>query len=231
MLQSLILAREEDIERSKIICKELEDHKITTENRNNLMVELDRLTGKVLRKINDEILQDLNNLGPLLRGNFIKKVNETYSAEIENKEKIERWGWVVEYVNGEKRMYDPTVDESERKFEKIPRVNVERSRVVYLCETNREQVFKIKEILMNFWAKVKGEFKNISIDKILEEKRSTEMEISKVDRSLMKRENLSEVDFLDADFIQKPLRGQVRPKDQDSELFYNFEQMQKQVQI
>ena len=227
MLQTLNLAREEEIQRSKIICQELEKSEIT-KNRNELLAELDRHTAGVLRKINNEILADLNDLGPLLRGYFIKKINETYEIEIENREKIDRWKWSVEVVDGRKMMFDPLAENP--KYEPIPLMMVQRSRTIYLCSTNRGQVAAIEKLLKDFWARVKSEeFKHTSIDKIITAKLAVENAISKIDRSLMAEERLSEIEYIDSEFIKKSSRGQARPKDQDSELFYNFEQMQKQV--
>ena len=189
MLQQINLATEEEIQKSNEVCKELEDSGIANVKRNELLAELDRLTGKVLRKINNEILEDLNNLEPLFSGRRVKKIDEPYQVEVDNLEKVNTWGWQVEVVNGEKMMFDPYAENP--KYEKIPEMKVEKLRTIYACETNREQVFKIKELIMNFWEKCKNEFKHISIDRILDEKRKVELKIASVDRSIMKKENLT----------------------------------------
>lgn len=227
MIATLNVATPEVIERSKIICNELENPNITGKNRNELLTELETLTGKVLRRINEEILADLNNLAPLFRGHLLKRVNEPFEIEIENKEKIERWGWVLEMVNGEKRMYDPTKDETEREYKAIPKIKVERSRVVYICETNREQVWKIEELIKDFWEKCKTEYRQIPIDKILDAKRDVEYKIAKVDLSEMKKENLTEVEFLDADYIKKRTVHNTQAKDPDTDLFKKFDHLKE----
>ncbi len=221
MLGSIFLAKDEEIERSKIICQELENQEITNQKRSELLAELERLTGRVLRIINDEILADLNNLESLLKGNFLKKSVENYEVEIENKERIDRWGFSVDIVDGVKMAYDPLAENP--RYEKIPMMTVERSRVMYLCETNREQVLKIKEILMKFWGMVKNDFKHTSIDKILMAKRYTESQIAKIDRLLMKRETLTELDFQDSDYIKKPARQKPNPIDQQNDLFRRYD--------
>jgi len=204
MLQSLILAKEEDIERSKEICKELENRKIEGKRRNELLAELEGLTGKVLREINDEILHDLNNLGPLFWGKLVKTFNEGYETEIENLELPTRHGWGTTVIDGKRVMYDPLKDESEREYRPIPKIRVEKFRTVYVVESNRQQVWKIKELIETFWKRVKGELRHTSIDKILDEKRRVEYEIAKVDRGQMKKENFSEFEYGESEWIRKP---------------------------
>lgn len=204
MLQTLILAKEEEITRSKEICLELENPEITPKRRNELLAELEGLTGKVLREINTEILQDLNNLGPLFRGYLLKTFNEPYEVEIENLELPTRHGWGTTVIDGKRVMYDPLKEEGEREYKPIPKITVEKFRTVYIVESNRQQVWKIKELIEAFWKKVKGEFRHSSIDKILDEKRRVEYEIAKVDRGQLKKENFSEFEYAESEWIKKP---------------------------
>ena len=222
MLSTVNLGTQEEIDRSRELAAELAGAGITAERRTDLLVEMERATGKVLRKLNEEILQDLNNLSPLLRGNFIKKLTENYEIEIENREKIERWKWTVEVVNGRKVQFDPLAENP--KYEPIPLMTVQRSRTIYLCSTNRGQVAAIEKLLKDFWARVKSqEFKYTPIDKIISEKLAVENAIGKIDRSLMAEERLSEVEYLDSEFIKKPARPMVRPADGENDLFKRFD--------
>jgi hypothetical protein len=228
MLQTLIMARDEDITRSKAIVAELEDTNITNKKRSELMAELDRLTGNVRRKMIDELLHDVNNLSPFLRGNLKKRVVENYEIEIENKEKVERWKWSIEVVGGRKMMFDPYAENP--KYEPIPMMTVERSRHVFICETNRGQVAAIKKLLMDFLSRARAtEFQYSAIDKIISEKSAAEAAISKIDRSLMAEERLSEVEFLDATYIKKPARPMVQPADSENDLFRRFDSLKGAV--
>ena len=228
MLQAISLCKPEDIERSKQLVIELASSKIIPQKREEFLAELERLTSRVLNKIITEILGDLNNnLAPLYRGHFLKSFNEKFKVEVENCNDIERWGWVVEIVNGEKKIYDPRVDEDQRKYKTIPKMTVEKVRTVYVVESNRQQIWKIQKLIEDLWKKCKSEFHNVSIDKILEAKRQTEIEISQVDRTKMTKENFNETEFSDCEFIRKPIITQhsILGHNTDADLFKRFDNL------
>ncbi len=228
MLQNLIMAKEESVTRSKEIVAELGSAGIPAEKRNILLAELESIAGPVRRKIIEECLNDLNNLGPLLRGTLLKAHDEKYEVEVDNRSKIERYGWELIMIDGKKMQFDPA-REGERKYEPVPKMQVERSRTVYAVETNRAAVARIAELLREFLGKLKAEFQHVSIDRILDEKRKTEFEIAKVDRRQVTKENFGEADFQDADYIQRPARYKPNPLDQQNDLFKRFDSLKAGV--
>jgi hypothetical protein len=178
MLSTINLAREEEIERSKEIVKELKDPNIANEKLNELMSELERMTGNVRRKIIDELLRDVNSLEPFFRGSLKKKLVENYEVEVENLEKVERWKWSIEVVGGRKVMFDPYAENP--KYEEIPMMKIERSRNVFICSTNRSQVAAIEKLLVDFLERARSlEFHYTSIDKIISEKLAVEVAIER----------------------------------------------------
>lgn len=228
MLQALFLAKQEEIERSKEVMKELQDPGITPERRSGLTNELDRLTGKVLSKINNEVIQDLNNLDPLLFGRLLKTFDESYDVQVENRNQIERWGWAVEIVDGKKMIYDPhdprRDDEGfQVKYEPIPMMMVEKIRTVHVCETNREAVLKIKKLIEDFRARCKGEFPRVSIDVILDEKRKVEYEISQINRDELKKENFTQAELEGSQYIRRPVHENRPIPETADDLFRRFD--------
>lgn len=228
MLTTLVLAKDEEITRSRIICAELADTNLANKRRSELRAELERLTGNVRRRVIDELIRDVNNLSPFLRGNLKKRVVEHYEVTVENLEKINVWKWSVEMVNGVKMMFDGFSESP--KYEAIPLMQVERSRFIYVCETNRGQVAAIEKLLTSFLERARSsEFQYTSIDKIISERSAVEAAISNIDRSLLKEEKLSEIEFLDATYISRPARPVVQPADSENNLFYRFDQAKKSL--
>lgn len=104
-------------------------------------------------------------------------------------------------------IYDPSVDESERKYKPYPKVKTERLRKLYVVETNREQVEKIRSLLEEFWKKVREELRHVSLDKIWEEKERVRDALSHIDLRERKRESFSQSEYEDASYIQKPIKA------------------------
>lgn len=222
MLENVNLATDEEVERSKAIAEKLEDPKTAPKEKSEAILELETVNGKVRRAFIEETLRDLNEgVGRLLRGTLIKEGRETVETKIRNKAPMERYGWVETSVNGEPRMFDPSKPEEEREFREIPMTTVEKTKRVFICETNREKVGEIENILNDFLKKCRTDFKQLPIDKILEAKKETESAIGKVDRTKMVRETFSESDFMDATYIKKQ-RPQPKVQNSDADLFRKF---------
>jgi len=222
MLQNMLMCKEENIATSKALVAELADAGITDQRRTLLLAKLEGLTGDVLRPIVQEVLTDSNSLGALLRGNLISKRVEAYDQEVDNRAKIDRYGWEVIVIEGKKMMFDPA--KAEPKYEVIPKMVVEKIRTIYEVSTNREAIGKIEELLQAFLVRVRGEFKRASIDVILEAKRLAELEISKIDRSVLTKSTMNEADFTNSAYIKKPFdRYKQNPISQDADLFRRFD--------
>lgn len=211
MLEAIRLSREEDIERSKEIVSELEKEGLTKKERDQLRGELERLITSTLNDVGDEVRHDLNNLSPLLRGSLIKTVDKVDEEEIEVPERdLGRFGYpgyAITIDKGKRVIYDPSVDESERKYKPYPKVKTERLRKLYVVETNREQVEKIRSLLEEFWKKVREELRHVSLDKIWEEKERVRDALSHIDLRERKRESFSQSEYEDASYIQKPIKA------------------------
>jgi len=83
-------------------------------------------------------------------------------------------------------------------------------------------------LLQEFLAKVRTDFKHKPIDEILEEKRLCELEISKIDRTVLTKSTMHEADFQDATYIKRPT-DRYRNVGPDDELFKKFEAFQNAV--
>jgi hypothetical protein len=222
MLQSLILAKAEDVEKSKEICVEM-GTEITPERKRELQAELERIAGPVRRRIIEECLSDLNGLGPLLRGKMLGERQERYEIETDNMSKVQRYGWEMTVIDGKKKIFDPA-RKGTPQYEDVPRMTIEKTRVLYLVETNRDAVARIADLLKEFLGKLRGELCHASIDTIIDEKRAVEVAIAKVDRRAMTQETFTEAALLDAaDYIQRPVRYPSSASGPDNDLFRQFE--------
>ncbi len=225
MLQSIFLAKDEEIERSKIICQELENQEITNQKRSELLAELERIAGPVRRRIIEEVLNDLNNLGPLLRGNLLGEREETYTVEVDNMSKVQRYGWEIAVIDGRKKIFDPA-RRGTPQYEDVPRMTIEKTRIIHLVETNRAAVARIAELLKAFLEKLKGELCHASIDTIINEKQAVGVAIAGADRRVMEQETFGEAQMLDADYIRRPPRFKPSP---DNDLFRRFDQAKASI--
>jgi len=225
MIANITQVKEEKIHRSKEVVAELKKAGITAERRKELEMQLESLTGDVLFPMRQEILEDINSLDKLLRGNFISKREETYFVEVDNMAQIERYGWELTIVNGKKMIYDPAKDPDQRKMEPVPKMTIEKMRTLYDVSTNKDAIRKIEELLQAFLERVRTEFKHTPIDEILEQKRLCELEISKIDRSVMTKETMGEADFLDASWLKNRPIDRLNAVGPDAALFAKFDSL------
>jgi hypothetical protein len=207
MIGTTLWSSEEDIFRSREIIEELEKKELRPEQKSKLKSELERLLNPVLNDLEAEVRSDLNHLDPLYRGHLIEALAEQYEDEIyPNEAYAKRFGMVQVMRNGLPYMVDPVLPEEKRKYEPIPKIKVEKIRNIYVCETNRNQVEKIRVILNDFLKRCKSDFPHMSLDQIKDGKNKAELQISKINRDAMEKENLSEMEYMDSQYIQKPQR-------------------------
>jgi len=219
MLENIVIAKEENVTRSKEIAGELKKSGATPE----LLAELERIAGPVRREIIAEVLNDLNNLEPLLRGNLVKTISEPYTVEVDDLQKAERYGFAVAVIGGRKVMFDPAADDDPPRYEPVPKMMIEKTRTLFVCETNRRAVAQIEELLKEFLNKLRGELCRASLDTIINEKRAVELAIAKVDRRQLTKENFSEGDFLDATYIKGRPVDRMRTVGPDASLYAKFD--------
>jgi hypothetical protein len=211
--------KDENIETSKALKAELE--RTTDGKQCGLLKEkLEYCTGPVCRAFIQECLTDINSLPELLRGNLVSKKIETYDVEVDNRAKLDRYGYEMIVIDGKKKQFNPAL--SDPVYEDIPKMVIERSRTVYTVNTNREAIMEIEKLLQGFLARVRGEFKHESLDFILEQKRLTELELSKIDRTQLTRSTMSEAEFQEATYIKRP-DDRYRNVAPDDALFSKFD--------
>ncbi len=225
MIEKMILATDSVIDRSAEIVVELENTKIADNDRDELKAELTRITAGVKLKIIDEVLTDINQIGKLLKGNFIKKSNEVEIVEIDDLQGVERYGWRLAVLSGIKKMFDPAADQP--KYLPIPKVKVERAHTVYHCKTNRPAIVEIENLLMLFLEKLRHGFNGVSVAVIVAEKQDIESKISKIDKTVKVEETFSEGEFSLMDWIPKPrkkepVHQQHQEHQQQNDLFRRF---------
>jgi hypothetical protein len=222
MLKNYSFAKDDEVLLCKKIKMQLGKPEITAENRVALLAEIEYLNGPIRRALIEEVLIDLNSgLASLLRGYFIKEMREKFEVTVPNKAPLARYGWVEATLNGELRMYDPSVPEDEREYKEIPTTTVEKVKAVFVVETNRKAIGQIETILKDFLQNCRGSFKQLPIDEILVLKTQTEIIISKIDRGQLIRENFGEGEYLDAGYLKKARHPKTENKERD--LFNEFD--------
>jgi hypothetical protein len=209
---------EEQIARSQEVVKDLEtlDREQDPKKFEQLRAELERLTRSILLNFIDEAIKDFNRLDPsdpktLYDGVYIKAITETYEVEQYSKE-MEQWHMEFATIDGVRCWYNPNVDEDKRKYTPVVKVHIEKEQIMHLVKTNRHQVWRIKDLLDKFVAGCRSkEFKQMSIDKILEQRIQAMREIAMVDRTEMKQEKFTQDELDNTPYIRnKPRREEMQ---------------------
>jgi hypothetical protein len=213
MLQKIYSVSDEQIERSKEIVKALDEEK-DPKKVGELKAELERLTRKVRQDIIEEGMDDFNNQLPKKapkQGTFLKERNEEYFKLVYWSEKVDRWGWAKETINGKQMMYNPRIPEDERKYEPVPQIQKPQYKTMYLVKTNRAQIKKIEDLLERIIERCRHELTYAPIDQIINEREAVVSQISKIDVNEMIQEWMEQGEFDEATYIknkpQRPYEG------------------------
>lgn len=209
MLQKIYLVNDEQIERSREIVKALDEEQ-DPKKVGELKAELSQLTRKVRQAIIEEGMDDFNNQLPKKaprQGAFLKEKTEEYFKPVYWSEKVDRWGWAKETINGKQMMYNPRLPEDERKYEPVPQIQQPGYKVMYLVKTNRAQIKKIEALLERIIARCRHELTYAPIDQIINEREATVAQISKINTNEMVEEWMDQANFDEATYIKnKPER-------------------------
>lgn len=225
MLQSMKLASDESIERSRALEAFLEKADISDDERRDAAAELARVVAPVRQRIVDEDLNDLNGLESLLRGTVLGERQETYTVETDNLSKVSRYGWELSIQGGRKVMFDPA-RRGEPVYEDVPKMTVERTRTVYLVESNRAAIARIETLLRGFLKELRRGFVGAGIETLLEARRRVEAEVASVDRRTFSQETFSEAQLLDAGYLRRPVKSPAGP---EGDLYRKFDELRNQV--
>lgn len=225
MIGEINIAEPADILRSDNIALELKGPDLSGPDKVELQAEQNRITLNVKIRIIDEVLSDINSMFKILKGSLIKKSVERYTLDIENKQMSERFGWHLTTVQGQRRQFDPTLDPP--VYQKIPMIKVERTRDIFVCSTNRKATEAVEDILMEFLERLRHGFKNATVAEIMAEKKTIEDKISRIDLAKKVKESFTEAEFLEFQWISRPMRTAPAASPSGDDLFKRFDALQK----